>query len=151
MVTELEELFPNLGPSGFLVTSPPDQHYNCIAWAAGDTTDWWPGSNPELEYWPPGIPREVSVATFEAVFACLGYVVCPSADLEPEFEKIALYANAVGSPTHGARQLPSGRWTSKIGAMEDIEHDLHDLEGDVYGTVARIMKRPRQQPIESGV
>jgi hypothetical protein len=101
-----------------------------------------------LEYWPHGIPRAVSLAAFEAVFARLGYAVCPSADLEPGFEKIALYANSVGEPTHGARQLPNGRWASKLGAMEDIDHALHDLEGELYGTVVRIVKRSR--PLSQG-
>ena len=74
--------------------------------------------------------------------------MCPAADLEPGVEKIALYANAVGKPTHGARQLANGRWTSKLGKREDIEHALHDLEGELYGTVVRIMKRPR--PLSRG-
>ncbi len=39
--------------------------------------------------------------------------------------------------------LADGRWTSKLGPMEDIEHALHDLAGMVYGSVALVMKRPR--------
>ncbi|MCI0637958.1 MAG: hypothetical protein L0Y72_23715 [Gemmataceae bacterium] len=39
-------------------------------------------------------------------------------------------------PTHAARQLPTGRWSSKLGPSEDIEHDLHALEGEIYGTIA---------------
>jgi hypothetical protein len=43
---------------------------------------------------------------------------------------------------HAARQLGTGRWTSKLGPDEDIEHDDVDaLEGDHYGVVVRIMKR----------
>jgi hypothetical protein len=45
-------------------------------------------------------------------------------------------------PKHAARQLPSGRWTSKLGPMEDIEHALHDLTGMAYGSVVLVMKRP---------
>jgi hypothetical protein len=52
-----------------------------------------------------------------------------------------LFANAQGVPKHAARQLLTGRWTSKLGKMEDIEHGLRDLEGTVYGTVVLIMKR----------
>jgi hypothetical protein len=37
---------------------------------------------------------------------------------------------------------PNGRWTSKMGILEDIEHALHDLEGIEYGVVALVMKRP---------
>jgi hypothetical protein len=68
--------------------------------------------------------------------------VCGQADLEPGFEKIAPFADADGLPTHAARQLPGGRWTSKLGELEDIEHDLNDVAGTAYGTVVQIMKRP---------
>jgi hypothetical protein len=51
--------------------------------------------------------------------------------------------DAQGSPTHAARQLDNGRWTSKLGELEDIEHSLRDLEGAAYGTVVQVMKRPR--------
>jgi hypothetical protein len=47
------------------------------------------------------------------------------------------------SPLYAARQLPNGRWTSKLGEWEDIEHALHDLTGMVYGSVVLVMKRPR--------
>lgn len=40
------------------------------------------------------------------------------------------------------RQLPTGRWTSKLGQAEDIEHDLRALEGEIYRAVALILKRP---------
>lgn len=46
-------------------------------------------------------------------------------------------------PKHAARQLASGRWTSKLGKLEDIDHALHDLEGMLYGAVVLFMKRPR--------
>jgi hypothetical protein len=49
---------------------------------------------------------------------------------------------------HAARQLPSGRWTSKIGVLEDIEHSLRDLEGDEYGTATVLMKRPAARSID---
>jgi hypothetical protein len=46
---------------------------------------------------------------------------------------VALYADGQGVPLHAARQWPDGRWTSKLGAMEDIEHALQDLVGSEYG------------------
>lgn len=143
MVRPLEEVFPSLANGGYQITSPADPHYNCIAWAAGETSQWWwPGPDVEREYWPPGVSRERSLESFRAAFASLGYDSCPSDSPEPGFEKIALFAGADGIPTHAARQLSNGRWTSKLGKREDIEHDLHDLTGDVYGSVYLIMKRP---------
>ncbi len=138
----LEQLFPGLARSGYAVTSPRDRDYNCVAWAAGDTANrWWPGPNDREEHWPPGASREVTLAAFQAAFALLGYATCKSAELESGYLKIALFADRQGKPTHGARQLPSGRWTSKLGRAEDIEHDLRDLTGDVYGDVVLLMSR----------
>jgi len=62
--------------------------------------------------------------------------------MEVGFEKVALFADAQGLPLHAARQLSDGRWTSKLGEQEDIEHALRDLEGVAYGNVALVMKRP---------
>jgi len=61
---------------------------------------------------------------------------------EPGMEKIAIFAQG-GKPTHMARQLENGRWTSKMGQSEDIEHALRDLEGVLYGEVALFMGRPK--------
>jgi len=44
---------------------------------------------------------------------------------------------------HVAAQLPGGRWTSKLGDWEDIEHvSLDVLRGPIYGTHYILMKRP---------
>ncbi len=73
----------------------------------------------------------------------LGYETCDNAELEAGFEKVAIYAHANRLPTHAAKQLPSGLWSSKIGRGEDIEHNtLESLAGRLYGDVAQILKRP---------
>ena len=147
MMEHIKVLFPKLGIS-FQVTSPPDSVYNCIAWAAGVTNDWWwPLENPAEAYWPDGLARVRTLKAFRDVFAKAGYVDCPGEDLELGFLKVAMFADASGLPTHAARQLASGRWTSKLGKAEDIEHDLRDLEGELYGTVALVMKRARQNEV----
>ncbi|MBI1830893.1 MAG: hypothetical protein HYR84_05505 [Planctomycetes bacterium] len=142
MVEHLVALFPNLRDR-FRVTSSPDAEYNCIGWAAGVTDAWWwPISSGRATYWPSTVPRILSMEAFQAVFATLQYQPCESEELESGFEKVALFADVHGNPTHAARQLPNGRWTSKLGKAEDIEHDLHDLEGEIYGRVVLVMKRP---------
>lgn len=147
MVEQMRALFPRLGTNAFRVTSQRDPGYNCIAWAAGATNHWWwPLDDPAEAYWPDGLPRVRTLEAFRAVFATLGYVDCPSDTWEPGFEKVALFADAAGLPTHAARQLTSSRWTSKLGQAEDIEHDLLDLEGDLYGSVIVVMRRPRAAP-----
>ncbi len=111
--------------------------------AAGDTQQWWwPELDVENGYWPNGVAPSVALPAFIAAFATLGYVPCDQEVYEPGFEKLALFAGPDGTPTHGARQLPTGRWTSKLGKLEDIEHELHDLTGTEYGSVVQILKRP---------
>jgi hypothetical protein len=128
-------------------TSPAVRRYNCIAWAAGnDSRWWWPDAN-NIGYWPPTIPREETVAAFVSAYALQGYTQCIDGALEPGFEKIAIYGLTVGSdlvPTHAARQLADGRWTSKLGNCEDIEHDtLEGLNGPRYGAPVCYLRRPR--------
>ena len=144
MVNPLEDALPGLAQGGYRITSPGDKRYNCIAWAAGDTANWWwpvPPDVPEV-FWPPGVARVETLDAFRAVFASLGYAECPGEGVEPSYEKIAIFTNDQGIPLHVARQLCSGRWTSKLGELEDIEHGLHDLEGTEYGSVVLVMKRP---------
>jgi len=144
MVTHFEELFPRLGGSGYDVTSRQEDTYNCIAWAAGATGNarwWWPFGDPHKTYWPEGVPRQETLEAFQQLFESLGYAVCDRAELEPGYEKVALFADEQDLPLHAARQLPGGRWTSKLGVLEDIEHALQDLVGTEYGSVVRVMKR----------
>ena len=71
--------------------------------------------------------------------------MCEDGNLEPGYEKVAIYAMD-GEPTHAARQLQNGWWTSKLGKYEDIDHDsLEELQGygfGDYGRVAVFMARP---------
>jgi hypothetical protein len=142
MVMPLEVLFPGLVDSTYRVTSPRDADYNCVAWAAGDAGQWWwPGPDLAREFWPPGVPRELSQDAFQKAFGTLGYEASAGKQLEVGYEQIAIFADGHGKPTHAARQLPSGQWTSKLGKAEDIEHELHALEGKLYGSVVLLMKR----------
>ena len=114
-----------------------------IAWAAGQNANWWwPGPDVEFEYWPESATRAETLDAFQEAFASVGYAICQGADFEPGFEKVALFADEKNCPMHAARQLPNGRWTSKLGILEDIEHALLDLEGSDYGKVVVLMKRP---------
>lgn len=143
MVRPIDETFPALAKGGFQITSPVDKRYNCIAFAVGDTANWWwpfPVDVPEV-FWPTGVPRAETLAAFRAAFATLGYSECASEEAEAGFEKIALFAIDQGVPAHAARQQPGGRWTSELGEREDITHDLRDLEGLTYGKVTLVMKR----------
>ncbi len=134
--------FPNLTPANSRASSPPDPAYNCVAWARGIDTEWW-WPDPELQgFWPAGIPRIIDIPTFRLMFDSWGYTDTSADSVEPGVAKVAFFADARGTPTHVARQLPDGWWASKLGTDIDIEHALTALEGPVYGTVAVIMARP---------
>ena len=136
------QAFPRLTPQNHSIESPRDRAYNCIAWAAGETTRfWWPDPM-GTTYWPAGAPSEETVGAFIQAYATLGYSPCESAALEQDFEKIAVYTKDA-KPTHAARQLRNGSWTSKLGRQEDIEHESPEaIEGPAYGKVAVILRRP---------
>ena len=166
----LERRFPKLVAAGYFKTSErtgpfgTPGTYNCIAWAANDTRVWW-WPVPDA-YWPPWIKRrEPTIACFVHTFRWLGYQVCTNSIHEPGFEKVVLYAvhNSQSPqlppekwqdmnewiPTHMARQLSDGTWTSKCGGNEDISHfTLDALESygpqwmhEEYGCPVVYMKR----------
>ena len=140
----LEKIFPNLGSTPYKITSDEAVIYNCIAWAAGKSNQyWWPRRG---YFWPKNEKVE-SVDSFVEVFRSFGYECCQSSELEPEFEKVAIYARGQ-FPTHMARQICRGEWTSKCGDLEDISHILEALEGDEYGDVVILMKRRRVMSVD---
>ncbi len=134
---------PNLRDDNHRITSPNEPLYNCVAWSVENQLFWiWP--DPDNQYgWPVGIARTETLEAFAQFYELLGYQPCPDASLEEGFGKIALYARD-GAPTHVARQLGNGRWTSKLGDLVDIEHvDLSVVSDGAYGKPVQIMRRPR--------
>lgn len=135
--------FPNSANEPFLVTSPETWDYNCIAWAFGDSERWyWPTEHPK-HYWPPNIRRELDIESFIELYQLIGYKICDNADIEVGMEKIAVFTFPNGEPTHAAKQLLNGNWTSKMGPWHDVEHTLNSLcNSPGYGNVAVLMSRP---------
>jgi hypothetical protein len=136
-----EILFPDLKRLGYRSTSPPDPIYNCIAWAAGLTNAWWWPDPDGFDYWPPGVERAETLNAIIQALATVGFTPCPDATLETGWEKVAIYTTVQG-PTHAARQLASGSWTSKLGPDDDIEHTLEGLASSTYGSVVQFLRRP---------
>ena len=142
---DIESSFPKLRKERYEIASEETTDYNCFAWAAHDTTDWWSPMPVAGYYWPDRIPRVMSLQAFVELYKYEGGLVpCDDGTLEAGFEKVALYVNAAGNVAHAARQTPDGAWTSKLGAMEDIQHGtlsgLED-EGTGYGKVVQFLKR----------
>ena len=137
--------FPNLRNSGWRITSDADEEYNCIAWAAEDSVEWW-WPEPD-KFWPAEAPREETIDAFVAALGTVGFLPCENADLETGMQKVAIFAFD-DQPTHAARQLPKGNWTSKLGKGCDIEHDdSNGASGAFYGFPVRFLKRPSRKPL----
>ena len=140
--SDIESRFPKLKSTGYKVTSPCDKRYNCFAWAAGVSESWWdPDPIFSYSFWPPGVTRAYSIPAYRVAYESLGYKECASLDLEHGFQKVVIFSKG-DTPTHAARQLESGLWTSKLGPNVDITHELESLAGDLYGKVAYILKKP---------
>lgn len=139
----IEAAFPGLRDSRWQITSPQTPRYNCIGWAAGEETRWWWPDRMGLGFWPQSVPREETLDAFVSVFQSIGFEVCDSDELEAGIEKVAIYCRE-NVPKHAARQLDDGQWSSKLGPLEDIRHELASLTGATYGTVAVILMRQRQ-------
>lgn len=161
LVEEFKEDFPDIDISNHKKTSEYDPSYNCIAYAADDDKHWWwplrkiyHGKEKEwvdqhrelgkIVYWPEVTEEDVTLESFIEAFGTRGYTTCADGNLEQDFEKIVIYLNEKKEPTHAAKQLEDGKWSSKIGENEDICHTTPDvLNGELYGKPFQYMKRPK--------
>lgn len=137
-----QKRFPNLHAGNHRdIITETNETYNCIAWAAGIDNDWWePVAG---RFWPANTPRDFKVTSLVIAYESVGFATCTDGSLEPGIEKIAIYANGP-EYMHAARQLETGKWTSKMGKAEQIEHETpNDLAGPAYGQVTVFMKRTR--------
>lgn len=140
-VREIQSKFPRLTTENSRPTSPVDDGYNCIAWASEDAERWWWPDRMGQAYWPAEVPREETVEAFVRTYGLQGYVERSNSTLELGKQKVAIYADANGKPTHAARQLSDGWWASKLGREIDIEHEFAALDGPVYGAVVVVLAR----------
>lgn len=149
-MAHLEYLFPRLRGISYQITSPAEPDYNCVAWAAGDDSRWWWPDEFDQYYWPEGIPHRSTLDAFVQAFQALGFELCEESRLEMGWDKAAIFAKEDGVPTHAARQLPDGAWTSKLGKLEDIMHpELDHVSGSEYGDPVVILRRRSAKPAEA--
>jgi hypothetical protein len=141
--TDLEGRFPSLQNTRWLIKSPSNDSYKCIAWAACRT---------DITWWPADDPFEDRIDFFIQEFADIGYEPSNNPEFEFGYQKVAIYTSSDRRVQHMARQHFLGRgWLSKCGSLEDILHpDLQCLEGNPspwlapwrsYGQVEQILKR----------
>ena len=136
---KLPKEFPNTNIEPFVITSPKANAYNCIAWAYEDNTKWyWPD---EYSYWPDSVIKEATINALIALFQKKGYEVCNNYELESNYKKVAIYADSENNPTHAARPLANGDWTSKLGRGNDVTHTIESMANGFYGNVKVVMKK----------
>jgi hypothetical protein len=136
-----KEDYPNLNDTNHRITSPDDVGYNCIAHALGKNDQWWEPA--EGYQWPPPeiAPHDYKLTSLIEVYRSEGFDLCANPSQEPGFDKIALYADEY-EYTHAAVMLENGKWSSKLGQGQDIEHETLDVvEGPNYGRAVKFMKR----------
>lgn len=139
----IEASFPQLAQDGYRITSTETSVYNCFAWGLSNTQKWWSPVQNGGYHWPAGVKQDLKLETFVRLYAQEGnFHPCDHHAHELTYDKLAIYCNQQGEVTHVARQLASGKWTSKLGDWEDIEHKtLAGIEGQFYGKVAKVLKR----------
>ncbi len=124
------------------IKSPKTDDYNCIAWAYGVSNRWmWPG-DPD-SYWPSEATDADILEIVTQLYLDSGFDKCETGELEEGYTKIAIYVKE-DRPTHAAFQIESGRWSSKLGSWEDIEHNtLGVVECESYGKATIFLKKRR--------
>ncbi len=124
-----QQYFPNLKfEQNFVFTSLKTDDYNCVAWSLKIDDEW--------------IQYDLNVEDYINHFSGCGFRFSENEHFVKGVEKIAIYADYKNQFTHVARQLDNGKWTSKLGDWEDIEHDTLDaLSGDFYGKPFIIMEK----------
>ncbi len=134
-------------------TSDATINYNCLAWAVGANWAWFDPTRRIAGYfWPVGIEREWTTPAIRKLLSHFGFEEeAENSDPEDGYVKVAVYLDNDGTPTHFARQLENGKWTSKLGELIDVDHETLDcLECDAYGAAGFFLKKRRFNPPERG-
>lgn len=141
---EISTKWPNLKiGDNFSYTSLKRRGFNCVAYALEFENKDWDMLVFAKIYNLDKTQLDHSANGYAKIFSeKFGFEKCDNPNLEEGFKKIALYENNEGDFTHIARQMESGKWTSKMGNYEDIEHyDLIGISGNFYGKPSMYMRK----------
>ncbi len=131
----IKKHFPNLTFESFKYTSEKTDDYNCAAWSIEIEDEW-------IQFRDPKGMLDVSITTYINYFTNLGFSITNDKNFEEGVKKIAIYKNEQDEFKHVARLMSNGKWTSKIGDWEDIEHDTLEVLADrSYGKPCLIMEK----------
>src|ERR1039458_9826445 len=96
---EIELDFPRLKEGeNYSIESPETLDYNCLAWAVYSTAHSWDPEETCGGYWPPGVPRQNTVACWIAALRTQLFDPCENGSQESGHEKIEIFANVEGEP-----------------------------------------------------
>lgn len=142
---KIEREFPGLTGADYRIASPKDKRYNCHAFAVHDVERWHDHNRVSPLQWPHGVSTDGDIESYKARYRTYGFVDSDGS-YDPLDEQVAVFGSKDGTVLHSARQIGPTRWVSKLGKGQDIEHDLHALEGKLYGEVLFYMKKRKQYP-----
>ena len=139
--SDLEIDFPALAGKDYDL-SDEDFNYNCLAYALGDSSQWWEPPRGPGQYWPDGFPPDVTVKTVEDIIRLHGFTIELEDSENPDTDAIAIFA--IGAEwTHFAK-FSDGAWKSKLGTGHDVSGvSLKDLMIPDYGKVVKVLSRPK--------
>ncbi len=148
-VEDTKHSFPNIPTKDIKIDGDEDSSYNCIGWAFGDNSRWWwPGGG---VYWPNS--DSPTIHAFDSLLKDTAHGIETSDQKhEDGFVKLALFSRdpeprSESYPTHLARQLEDGEWSSKTGFSYLIRHghDVRAMNGGDYGNLVKIYKVPEAE------
>jgi hypothetical protein len=108
------------------------ESYNCVAWALGEIE--WLEMSRFIKKFNLKPPYNESAYGYAKVFEeYYGFEFCDNGEFEAGYEKIVLYEKE-GSFQHIALLKENGKWTTKFGDFEDVEHNaIEDIAYEGYG------------------
>ncbi len=129
--SEIELSWSNLQENlNFIFTSKQTWEYNCVMWSLNRDDEWRDFFYSDDGYVNP----DQSINPYVAYFQENGFETCENSSLEVGALKICIFSKN-GIFSHVSRQLQDGRWASKMGNYEDIEHLTEfDVSGLGYGS-----------------
>ena len=135
---QIERSFPNLKhKENFEYTSNQTDDYNCVAWANEKDDDFI-----TIPYYNSNDCFNDMLEGYINYFISFGFERTEYFEKDNKYTIIALYTKDENQFMHVARLLENGKWTSKIGNWEDIEHTtLNSLSGGAYGEPTVFMRK----------
>lgn len=150
------KLWPNSRNKPLKIKSPITPKYNCVAYSLNREDIWYESiDNDDIRnglcvllqrsiIWPEALSKGILINNYLELYKLNGFEKVNDLDISVEvgYVKIAIYGNTEQVFTHVCRQMEDGKWVSKLGSFQDVEHDdLEVLEGSHYGKVMVVMKK----------